>query len=97
MSMERIPELSLFYQRIRNDHRIGPTHISLYMAVFQLYNQNGFSNPIPINRALLMELSKISGLATYHKCIKELMEFRYIDYQPSFKSKVDSKAWILNG
>lgn len=95
--MASIPELSLFYDRIREDHRIGPTHISLYMAIFQLYNMNGFINPVRINRASLMKLSKISGLATYHKCIKELVEFRYIDYQPSYKSKVESKAWILTG
>ena len=31
-----------------------------------------------------MKLSKISAFGTYHKCIKELQEFGYIEYIPSF-------------
>lgn len=93
--MERIQELTSFYRRIRDDHRIGPTHISLYMAIFQLYNLNSFQNPVRTNRALLMEMAKIAGLATFHKCIKELREFGYIRYLPSHDSKVSSQLFIL--
>lgn len=60
----QVKELTLFYTAIRNDSRIGPTHISLYMAIFQLYNISGFKNPVLSNRASLMEMAKISGLAT---------------------------------
>ena len=32
----------------------------------------------------MMRLSKISALGTYHKCIKQLQDFGYIEYLPSF-------------
>ncbi len=31
-----------------------------------------------------MRLAKISGIATYHKSIRELNDFEYIKYQPSY-------------
>jgi hypothetical protein len=45
-----IKELTNFYEAIQDDPRIGTTHISLYMAFFQLYNLNGFKNPVSICR-----------------------------------------------
>ena len=93
--MEQVKELTSFYSAIREDNRIGTTHISLYMALFQLYNLNGFCNPVYITRALVMDVAKISGLATYHKSIKDLDEFGYIEYQPSFNPGISSKVILL--
>ena len=56
--MGEIKELTSFYEAIRDDPRIGPTHISLYMALFQLYNLNGLRNPVNICRKRVMESSK---------------------------------------
>jgi hypothetical protein len=92
--MEEVKELTNFYAAIKDDNRIGATHITMYMALFQFYNLNEFCNPVYITRASVMEAAKISGLATYHKCIKDLHEFGYIDYEPSFDFKVRSKVWI---
>lgn len=93
--MERVKELSIFYAAIGNDNRISTTHISLYMALFQLYNLNKFCNPVNITRTTLMEAAKISGLATYHKCIKDLHDFRYIQYIPSFNPAICSRVFLL--
>ena len=92
--MERLQGLKNFYEKMKDDHRIGPVHISLYMAIFHLYHLNHFISPVPVNRALLMELSKIRGLATYHKCIKELEEGGYIQYLPSHDSRVMSEIHL---
>jgi replication initiation and membrane attachment protein DnaB len=92
--MVEIKELTSFYEAIRDDPRIGTTHISLYMALFQLYNMNGFKNPININRRQVMAIAKISGLATFHKCIKHLDEFGYIQYLPSYDSMVGSVVYL---
>ena len=92
---EHADELDAFYAAIREDHRIGPTHISLYMAIFYLYSCNNFVNPVPVRRVLLMELTKISGLATYHKCLKELVEGGYVKYEPSHTARVKSKIYLL--
>ena len=93
--MERVKELSNFYAAISCDHRIGPIHIRLYMALFQLYNLNGFCNPVQISRAAFMKIAKIYGIATYHACIKYLHDFGYIEYQPSFNPAVSSQVFIL--
>ncbi|QIY83711.1 transcriptional regulator [Chryseobacterium sp. NEB161] len=82
--MNYILHLTGFYDRIQHDDRLNPTHISLYLALFQFWNLNHFQNPISISRNEMMRLSKISALGTYHKCIKQLQDFGYIEYLPSF-------------
>jgi hypothetical protein len=93
--MSQIKELTSFYEAIWDDIRIGPTHISLYMALFQLYNLNQFRNPVSICRKRVMQAAKINGLATYHKCIKDLHEFGYILYLPSFDWRTTSRVNML--
>lgn len=92
---EEVKELTVFYDAIKDDNRIGATHISLYMALFQLYNLNKFCNPVEITRSLVMEKAKISGLATYHKGMKQLHEYGYIRYEPSFNPAIGSRVWLL--
>ena len=82
--MNYIKHLTGFFEKVSTDYDLNPTHISLYMAIFQLWNQNRFQNPISISRDELMRISKISSTATYHKCIKELQERQYVEYNPSF-------------
>ena len=93
--MEQVKELTSFYSAIKSDSRIGTTHISLYMALFQFYNLNRLSNPILITRTAVMEVAKISGLATYHKCMKDLVEYGYIQYIPSYNPAISSQVHLL--
>ena len=93
--MEQVKELTNFYSAVKNDNRIGTTHISLYMALFQFYNLNRLENPIQITRTAVMEVAKISGLATYHKCMKDLVEFGYIQYEPSYNPAISSQVYLL--
>jgi len=93
--MEKIRELSFFYNAIKEDCRIGPSHISIYMALFQLYNLNGFQNPVYVSRRIVMELAKISGIATFHKCISDLGELGYIAYRPSYNPAYRSQVELL--
>ncbi|MBJ2173637.1 transcriptional regulator [Aureibaculum sp. A20] len=65
------------------DNRLNPTHVSMYIALFQYWNLNRFENPVSISRKEIMKLSKIGSLATYHKCIKNLHEWEYLEYLPS--------------
>lgn len=93
--MEEVQALTNFYAAICEDCRIGATHISLYMALFQFFNLNGFKNPVLITRAAVMKAAKISGRATYHKCIRDLSELGYIQYEPSFNPAISSKVFLL--
>ena len=94
--MNYIRHLTSFYDRIQEDNRLNPTHISLYLALFQFWNLNHFQNPISISRNEMMRLSKISAFGTYHKCIKDLQEFGYIEYLPSFNPYKGSLVNLYN-
>lgn len=90
-----VPELSAFYALAVLDNRLNARHISLYMALFEYWNKADFQSPVTVRRAGLMELAKISGLATYHKTIRELHEYGYIRYAPSFHPGVGSLVYLV--
>lgn len=94
--MNYIKHLTGFFEKVVQDYDFNPTHISLYIAMFQAWNQNRFVNPVCISRDELMRISKISSKATYHKCIKELIEKGYIIYNPSFNPYKSSTVEIIN-
>ena len=94
--MNYIKHLTGFFEKVSADYDLNPTHISLYMAIFQLWNQNRFQNPISISRDELMRISKIASTATYHKCIKDLTEREYVIYKPSFNPFKGSILEVCN-
>ena len=95
-NMNYIRHLTGFYEKIHEDSRLNPTHISLYLALFQFWNLNHFQNPISISRNEMMKLSKIAAYGTYHKCIKDLQDFGYIEYLPSFNPYKGSMVNLFN-
>jgi hypothetical protein len=94
--MNYIKHLTGFFDRIIQDQNLNPTHISLYMALFQFWNVNRFKNPISITREEVMHISKICSKATYHKCMRELNEKKYIKYMPSFNPFKGSMVVLFN-
>lgn len=86
--------LSNFFAAIKLDSRISTTHISIYVAVLQYYNEHGCKNPIYVFSHELMKIAKISGAATYHKGIRALNEYGYLRYEPSFKRTKGSKILL---
>lgn len=94
--MNYILQLSGFFQKVAADNRLNPTHVSLYMAIFQFWNSGRFQNPVSISRQELMRISKISAKATYHKCIKDLHTYGYIQYLPSFNPFKGSLVYLFD-
>lgn len=94
--MNYIKHLTGFFEKVTTDRTLNPTHISLYMALFQFWNCNRFKNPISINRDEIMRISKISSKATYHKCLKNLHTLGYINYQPSYNLFKGSHVILFN-
>lgn len=92
--MNYIKHLTGFFIRIASEETIYPTHISLYIALFQSWNVNRFKNPISISRDEMMKASRIASKATYHKCIKELQNMGFIDYLPSYNPYAGSEVII---
>lgn len=81
--MNYIRHLNAFFSLIKTDTRLTTSHVSLYMALFHYWNFNRFHNPFSIYRENIMQLSKIGSKNTYHKCIKELHQAKYIFYHPA--------------
>jgi hypothetical protein len=94
--MNYIKHLTGFFDRIIQDRSLNPTHISLYIALFQFWNINRFQNPISITRDEVMRISKICSKATYHKCMRELNEKGYLKYEPSFNPFKGSMVVLFN-
>jgi len=84
---------SKLVRRMGKDTRLLATHISLCTALFACWQKNDFISPFPVSRKQLMAFSRIASVATYHKCIKELDEYGYIRYQPSFHPKAGSLVY----
>lgn len=86
-------DYSKWIRRIGKDERLMATHVSLYTALFVHFQRNEFSSPFPVTRKGLMACSRIASVATYHKCIRELDEYGYIHYQPSFNPNLGSLVY----
>lgn len=78
----------------REDIRLSPFHISLYYALFHVWNQSMFSTPISIARSEIMKSAHIGSANTYVKCLKELSELGYIIYEPSHNPMKGSLVYL---
>jgi hypothetical protein len=94
--MNYIKHLAGFFDRVAADERLNPTHVSMYVSLFQFWNANRFQNPISISRNEVMKVSKISAKATYHKCMKELNDWQYLKYKPSYNPFKGSLVYLFN-
>ncbi|WP_288437219.1 hypothetical protein [uncultured Chryseobacterium sp.] len=88
--------LTAFHEKVAQDDKLNPSHISLYLVLFQFLSFSIFRNPVSISRDEVMQISKIHSKATYHKCLKNLHSSGYIDYQPSYNPFVGSQVLMLD-
>lgn len=83
------------YFKMSEDERLSPYHLSVYNALFMLWNECGFAKKLSINRNDVMRLSKIGNQNTYTKVLKQLHEYGYIVYEPSFNPLIGSLVTII--
>ena len=76
-------QVAAFYQKISADNRISPVHISLYFALLAQADLTGIDLIIPVREHLMVH-AKVCSTVTYHRCLRELHEYGYIDYRPSY-------------
>ena len=81
--MNYIKLLNAAFEKFYFDDRLNPTHISLYMALFQEWNSCRFMDEFYVNRRELMRVAKIGSKSTYHRCIVDLDSWNYLLYYPS--------------
>ncbi|MEZ7516671.1 hypothetical protein [Flavobacterium frigidarium] len=69
---------------LSEDRRLNVWHLAILISIMQLgYNQRQ-KNVIKVSRSRIMALSHVNTLPTYHKYFKELQNFGYIIYSPSY-------------
>ena len=93
--MNYIRHLNAVFQKFAEDVQIVPRHISLYMALFQLWNRVKFADKISLSRSESMSLAKIGSVNTYIRTLKELHARGYICYHPSHNPLCGSSVTII--
>lgn len=93
--MNYIRHLNGVLRHFAKDSRLNPTHISLYLALFQYWNLHRFPELFFVDRAEIMQWSKIGSKATYHRCLHALHAWNYIVYLPSHNPYKGSRIKML--
>jgi len=80
-----------FFEKIHSDPKIGPFHIAVFSALYWAWLKNGKNNFLLVFSHEVMPIAKIGGRYTYQRTMKELAEYGYIRYTPSFNRFRGSK------
>ena len=83
-----------FMDMIGEDPRIGPSHISLYLAILCSYKNQQSRMPVSAYKRDLVKQAKMSS-RTYHKCMSDLQGYGYIRYTPSYNPVLGSLIYLL--
>ena len=81
--MNYILHLNAWFEETTTRTDVNPTDMSVYFALFQLWNRQLFPTEFTVNRLDVMRLSKIGSAGTYSKCMKRLHAWGWIIYHPS--------------
>ncbi len=69
-----------------------PYHVSLYVALFQLWNEARFPADILLFKNEVMQAAHIGSPKTYRACLRDLTAWGLITYQPSHSEHKASRA-----
>lgn len=92
--MNYIQHLNTVFGKFYRDDRLHTGHISLYMALFQYWNLSHFTPTFHISRRKVMQLAAIRSKSTYHRCIRDLHQWKYLHYVPSKNSHRGSRVTL---
>jgi hypothetical protein len=88
-------EVTAFMDQARDDPRIGPQHISLYMALLYWREVQGADQVVLVSGRELGPVAKIVGGTPFYRCLRDLHRFGYIVYEPSFNPVTRSRVRFL--
>ena len=85
--------LTNFMNEAAKNKNILASHISLYSAILCYCDKEGdLESSFHVNRRELMRFSKLASTATYHKCMKDLVKYDFIIYEPSYHPQLGSQV-----
>ena len=82
---------SSYLEQTTKDSRLLPSHIGLLLAMFYYHQKERPRDYFHSSRKKLMHFSRIKSVATYHKCLSDLILYGYVDYIPSWHPTKASK------
>jgi hypothetical protein len=94
--MDRHGQLTRFINRLAQDSRLKPVHISLSVALCHRWTLGRFQRSYRVSRRILMQASRIRSKATYHRALRELQGFGYFRYKPSYHPAKGSEITMLD-
>ena len=71
---------------------LSPLHISMYNALFYIWNDSMFDSELNIHRNEIMNFSKIKNVTTYTNTLRDLERLGYLKYMPSHNPLKCSKV-----
>ncbi len=92
--MEGSEVLERFFTKAMCDPVIDAKHISLFMALYNLWQSSGFQEKVTIHSNTILPMAKISSRATYHDKLGYLVKEGYLRYLPSHYGKRGSTIFM---
>lgn len=88
-------ELLSFLALVRDDPRMGPVHVSLFVALLSIRPEGVRYEAFGVSRSELMELSRIRDRGSFYSCMRDLVECGYIIYKMEHYPGKRSQVSIL--
>lgn len=87
--------LARFLEGIESDPRITTAHISVFVSLWKKWKDSGADGPLSFFRSDIVGLCKISSYNTFHRSIRQLHEYGYIQYIPSYNHFLGSLVYFI--
>jgi hypothetical protein len=94
--MKKDSILAAFFSAIEKDQRLGISHIGLYATLIWMWEKQGFKGPVNAYGKEVMHHSRIASTATYQKLVRQLVQYGYIRYKPSYYKGKASRISLNN-
>ncbi|MGO1597069.1 MAG: hypothetical protein ACTHZ7_15060 [Sphingobacterium sp.] len=85
--------LRAFFERAQDDPRMKVSHFGVYTALLQQWVEVKCHLPLETFGRITAEMAKVS-LRTYYRCIRDLHDYNYLHYVPSYKNHQGSKVYL---
>src|SRR5687768_15560143 len=95
--LENMKQITDLINQVNLDERLKPLHLSMCMALCNCWIKNRFKASYNVSRRQLMKSSRIHSTATYHRIIKDLQNFGYVQYEPSYHPVRGSRISLVQG
>ncbi|WP_194285650.1 hypothetical protein [Sphingobacterium zhuxiongii] len=83
-----------FFLCIRRDHRVGKSHLAVYLALLERWAWGAYAHPLRIFARQGAASARVS-ISAYYQCIADLNELGYLSYIPSFRNDQASQIYFF--